>query len=135
MKRILTTVVILSVLAVSSCKKDDDAGTSEDPIVGTWKYTKVLVDGKEGTPLSDCEKKGNYVFKADGTAEDNYYDDVNTACELDKGTGTWKKNTDGTYTGTFKDAEDDYTENFTLEGNELKIIDNLEPIVDIYTKQ
>ncbi|MEW7279192.1 lipocalin family protein [Aquimarina sp. 2201CG1-2-11] len=134
MKRILTTVLILSVLAVSSCKKDDDAGTSEDPIVGTWKLTKVLVDGKE-VSLGECNKNNNYVFEADAKGVDNYYNTVNSECKLFSDSFTWKNNSGGSYTNTYTfEGEEDF-EQFTLENNELKLIDNLEDIVDIYTKQ
>ena len=135
MKRILTTVVALSVLAVSSCKKDDDAGTSEDPIVGTWKLTKVLVDGKE-VSLDECDKKDTYIFEADAKGVNNYHNTINNSeCKLFSDDFTWKNNSGGSYTSTYTFEGEEDTETFTLENNELKLIDNLEDIVDIYTKQ
>ena len=135
-KIILVATVFLSALSIA-CNKDDDGGNdTTDPIVGTWKYTQYLVDGKEKEPLTDCEKKSTYVFNADGKAEDNYYEDVNSECKIYKGSGTWKKNENGTYTGTFKDDVEEYTTSFKLSDGKLIIEENEagKILTDVYTR-
>jgi hypothetical protein len=123
-KAILTATVFLSALTFS-CSSDDDANDTTDPIVGTWKYTQSLVDGKEEEPLTACDKKSTYIFTVDGKAEDNYYsNDANSECTIEKGTGTWKKNDDGTYTGKFKDDIEEYTANFKLSDGKLILEEN-----------
>ncbi len=108
----------------------------EDPIVGTWNYTQSLEDGQE-VALSDCEKRGNYVFNLDNTSEDNFYKDgANSQCDLVKGVGTWTKNDDGTYSGTFADDIETYTTIFMLSEGKL-IIEDTEAgkvFTDVYTK-
>ncbi|WP_024770361.1 lipocalin-like domain-containing protein [Aquimarina macrocephali] len=133
-KVILVTTVFLSALTFS-CSSDDDANDTTDPIVGTWKYTQSLVDGKEES-LSACEKKGNYVFATDGKANDNYYEDVNSECELDAVSGTWKKNDNGTYTGTFTDSVEEYSETFKLSDGKLLIeeTDGGKLYTEVYTR-
>ncbi len=130
-KVILATLTLLS-LVTTSCSSDDE-NPDADPIVGTWLYTKVIVDGIE-RPLSDCEIRSVFVFNADGKAADNFYEEFQSKCVSENTTGTWKKNVDGTYTGTFTDEIEDYTIEFEIINGELVIEDTFEPIIDIYRK-
>ncbi len=130
-KVILIATVFLGVLT-TSCSSDDDT-PAVDPIVGVWKYTKVTVDGTE-RPLDDCEKQSTYVFTTDGKTTDNYFEEFQSNCEAENTAGTWKKNEDGTYTGTFTDDIETYTTNFKITNGELVIEDDFEAIVDFYTK-
>ncbi|WP_103867294.1 lipocalin family protein [Aquimarina sp. I32.4] len=134
-KVILVATVFLSVLVIS-CSSDDDANDTTDPVVGTWKYAQFLVDGKEETPLTDCEKKSSFVFSVDGKVEDNFYEDGSSECKLYNSSGTWKKNNDGTYTGTFKDDVEEYTTNFKLSDGKLILEENEagKILTDVYTK-
>ena len=132
-KIILVAIAFLGVL--TSCSSDDDnpAVNNVDPIVGTWKYSKVTVDGTE-RPLDDCEKQSTYVFTAEGQVANNSFEEFQSKCKSDNTAGTWKKDADGTYTGTFTDDVETYTTDFKLVDGELVIEDDLEPIIDIYRK-
>jgi len=136
-KAILATTLFLSVLS-TSCGSDDDGGNNPDldVIIGTWSYTQSLEDGQE-VELTDCEKRGNYIFNTDNSSEDNFYEDgANSECALEKGVGTWTRNDDGTYTGTFADDIETYTTTFMLSDGRLIIEENEAGTVfrDIYTK-
>ncbi len=131
-KTFLTAIVLLGAFTIS-CSDDDDSntdsgtetGTEQDAIIGTWTFTQNLVDGKEGDALDDCDKKTNYVFKSDNSSEDNFYESTTSGsdCETEKATGTWKKNSDTSYTGTYTDDIETYNVSFKLSEGKLIVED------------
>ncbi len=78
----------LSVLALSSCRKDDD--DNESSIVGTWKITKYETrSGKDNSVIdsesySGCEASSTYEFKNNNTFYWRLFNDFATSeCVLE----------------------------------------------------
>ena len=111
-------ILLLSVftLVLTSCSNDDDTATSQDQIVGTWKYFKYLENGVEQT-LDPCDTDETYIYDANGGVTVMYYDlDGNNDCVLsDTFTGTWVNAGNGAYTLSANGFTE--TENITFEGN------------------
>lgn len=69
----------LSVLALSSCRKDDEENTPT--IVGVWKPLKeIVISGKDGAIISSensdsCYKKSTFNFKNDNTVISTIYEE------------------------------------------------------------
>ncbi|THD66645.1 hypothetical protein E7Z59_12725 [Robertkochia marina] len=80
----------LVIITFSSCTKDDDPG-DVDPIIGTWQYIYRL-DSNEEFFATPCQKKGRYVFYADGSLLMKGYRLNNEDVCIDAGTnsGSWK---------------------------------------------
>ena len=65
-------------LTVISCSKDDDAGRTTDPLIGTW-------------TLGDEDDSGTVVFNEDGTFTETWYYLADTQ-NPDTYSGTWRNN-------------------------------------------
>ncbi len=105
MKRLFAVLAVLvPLLALSSCKKDE---TSRPSIVGTWQLTKasILFDGEEMEfdATERLQAEISFVFNADGTG---------TITSVDKTTGQ---------------SEQDGFE-WSLEGNTLTVIESGESV-------
>lgn len=118
MKKLL--LLFLSVVLLS-CSKEE---APNDPIVATWKYSKMIKLPLEGEPViiegNECTKKETATFKNDGKLEILYYHYVNGECTINEtasGTFDWEKvseifynisrggNTDTTYEISFPNTK------------------------------
>ncbi len=77
----------LSVLALSSCRKDDDDEQNTPTVVGIWKPSKeIVISGKNGAIISSevsttCYKKSTFDFKSNNTVTvDIYEENMDGAC-------------------------------------------------------
>ena len=111
-------ILLLSVctLVFTSCGSDDDASSSQDQIVGTWKYFKYLENGVE-QPLEPCETEETTVYSADGTASVVFYDlDANDDCVASfTFSGVWENVGNGSY--SFSANGDSVIEELIFDGN------------------
>lgn len=70
----------LSVLALSSCRKDDEKENTP-MVVGVWKPSKeIVISGKNGAVLSstvssNCYRRSTFNFKEDNNVISNIYDE------------------------------------------------------------
>ena len=110
-------ILLLSVFALvfTSCSSDDDSSSSQDQLIGTWKYYKYFENGVEET-LEPCENQDTSVFSANGDFSGSFYIDNAGTCELDETlTGTWNNEGNGSYSITEGGFTD--TEQITFESN------------------
>ena len=92
----------------------------QDAIVGTWYVSQYLEGGEEIYILNDCDKKTNYVFRADNYSEENYYEgDDNVGCNFGQLFGLWNKNDNGSYTVSFIEEDETYNTTFILSDGKL----------------
>ena len=88
MKKTLMLLSAAFILFSTSCSKDDDNTDCAETVAGaagTYKVTKMLVNGTDLYPAMDaCTKSGTLVLKADKTLT---YTET-ASCSGD-GTGTW----------------------------------------------
>lgn len=115
MKRLILLLSIIA-LVFTSCGSDDDGGSSQDPIIGTWKYHKYFENGVEQT-VTVCEKQETFVFNSNGTFEYAYYEeDIDDNCVLEESfSGTWSNDGNGMYTQYI--GGDAYSRQITFENN------------------
>lgn len=110
-------VLLLSVFALVfiSCSSDDDS-SSQDPLIGTWKYHNYIVNGVEDTP-TDCEMQETFVFSSDGTFDYTYYEeDFEDNCVLEESiSGTWTNDGNEIYTQNIEGES--YSQELGFEGN------------------
>ena len=109
-------ILLLSIFmfVFTSCNSDDDAG-SQDPIIGTWTYHKLIIDDVE-EPLSACEMQETFIFSSDGTVYYEYFEIIAGNCELEESvTGTWSNNGNGNYTNVVEGSSS--SQDVSFEGN------------------
>jgi hypothetical protein len=104
MKKLILLFSVIS-LALTSCNSDDDSSSSQDQIIGTWKFHKFFTNGVEET-LTDCEKQETYTFRSNGTVDYMYYEqDLSSNCILEEDvTGTWENDGNNNYAVDFGDG-------------------------------
>ena len=117
MKRL---ILLLSVFActLTSCSNDDD-NSSQDSIIGTWKFLEAFEDGML-LPLDACEDEETLIFATNGDFSGLNYDYDGTTCQLAETiTGTWANEGSGSYsiTTTFGTS----TEQLGFSGNTFYI--------------
>ncbi|WP_425076231.1 lipocalin family protein [Psychroserpens sp. S379A] len=120
MKKIIFLFSVLA-LTVMSCSSDDDGGGSEsqDPFIGSWRYSTSFEDGVE-VPLDDCESQDTIVISANGTFNTTLHDDFGSGCEVDATvTGTWENLSSGTYSSTSEGYT--YVQQVTFTNNTMSI--------------
>jgi hypothetical protein len=70
MKKIMA-ILVLTLLVVSACKKDDSPKSDKEKLVGTWEPVKYVISCEgEGEVVDfpdECESNSRLTFKADGT--------------------------------------------------------------------
>ena len=108
MKKTITSVLLIAVMlfgvfALTAC------GGGEDPMVGTWKATKIEYMGIEMTP-EEADMEFILEFKSDGTV------DATTNGEAD-GSATWEAGDGGTFTIT----EGDEVMDGTIDGTTMTL--------------
>jgi hypothetical protein len=140
----ILSVLLITVLSLTACKKDDQGpsnetkGYSKERLVGTYRVTALstVVNGTTINILAqwdDCEKDNLQILKADMT-----YSAVDAGVKCDDATddtGTWSING----SKLVIDGEEFNIDNF--EGNKLELSSNIPlqnttyPIKATYTKQ
>ncbi|MFD1095424.1 lipocalin family protein [Salegentibacter chungangensis] len=93
MKKIFLLFVSLAVL--SSCSSDDDTG-GDDPILGVWFLAEA--NNAQGLEVDECNDDSYIDFKADGTAETEFFSDESGDCIGEKNTSEWSASGDSRYT-------------------------------------
>jgi hypothetical protein len=104
MKKIMT-ILVLTLLVISACKKDDSPKSDKEKLVGTWKPVKDVISCEGQGEVVDfpdaCESNSRLTFKSDGTGTFKGYeldgDDNCTLLEIDF---DWQIN-DGNLSVTF----------------------------------
>ena len=97
MKKILLLFLSLGLLA--ACSNDDDSTTDDGTrIVGKWFLEAVRPMGGQNT-LNECNQNSYIEFDADGTANSEFFEENETACESEgESPGTWSYNGNNSYT-------------------------------------
>tara|TARA_A200000113_G_scaffold91109_2_gene81571 strand:- start:1227 stop:1631 length:405 start_codon:yes stop_codon:yes gene_type:complete len=121
MKHILKTITTLFIvsLTLTSCSKDDNS-TTQDSIIGQWIAKEQLDNGEKILP-TDCDKKTELNFKADGSLDATFAYDNDGECITGSVNGTWVSKGGNKYSYTLKDSEDEETYNLTLANDEITI--------------
>lgn len=96
MKKYLLLLAAFGLFFFSSCSDDDDEAEAETSIVATWELTGVNPT-IPGWNLSACSNNPEITFATNGSANWTLYDSEND-CAAVSSSGTWVKNSDGTYT-------------------------------------
>lgn len=110
----LALLFSMIVLVFMSCSSDDDNGGSSDQIIGTWKFSKTLINGVE-EESEPCDTEEALVFASNGNYTESYYEEEGGVCEFDGSeNGTWEKSGD-VYNITIEGDTD--TLEITFEGN------------------
>ena len=101
MKKVFAILFALTLgFGMISCSSDDDAGGPEFTIHGTWKVTKLLINGVEHDVQDYCPYRGTFQFISGGTYVENGYELLEENCVAsDPVGGTWQKQ-GNTYTLT-----------------------------------
>ncbi len=96
MNRIKLITILLTILSISSCSKEDEREPEiliqENPLKGVWIETLVLFDGIEVNDPSNCDEQDEmYTFSLDGTVIEREYNDF---CEerFESGTYNYENN-------------------------------------------
>lgn len=134
MKKVIFLLSVFS-LILTSCSTDDDNGSSQDPFIGTWKFSQSFENGVEQA-LRACADLETIVISSNGTFTATGYDDFGDGCELDfSQSGTWENSGSGMYAIT----EDDETFIIQVgfEGNTMYFeeIDEGVTYKDVYVRQ
>ncbi|SDS64577.1 hypothetical protein SAMN04515667_2645 [Formosa sp. Hel1_31_208] len=130
MKKFFLNLFVLSALVLtSSCSSDDDGGTTDANVVGTWQLTSLLTEtsididnnGTASNDLlieSDCYLNETISFGANGTGTINTNSYLDVEAELVVGTTD-----EFTYTINCFIEEDTYSMSYTVSGNTVTVID------------
>ncbi|MEZ4793163.1 MAG: lipocalin family protein [Gelidibacter sp.] len=114
MKKIILLLSVCT-LMLTSCNKDDDNSSSQDLLIGTWKFYKYFENNIE-IPLEACENEQTLGINANGTYTFTDYIEVGNTCEIDEAlTGTWRNAGNGVY--VLDEETDAFTLSITFEGN------------------
>ncbi|WP_299121778.1 lipocalin family protein [uncultured Winogradskyella sp.] len=118
-KQSIKQLLLLCVVGLTAmaCPNDDgEDPTSENPIVGTWRFLESFENGVV-EELEPCDTEGDLIFAENGNFSGEYYVDDNEdgICELEEmDTGSWS-NTGNLYTITIGGESE--TQEITFEGN------------------
>jgi len=123
MKKLILLLTVLT-LGFTSCNSDDDAATSQDAFIGTWKFTAEFENGVS-IPLDDCEDEETIVVSSNGVITITYFDeDVDGNCiadTMDSESGTWENLGNSVYSFSFNgDSNED---EIVFQGNTFTITD------------
>ncbi|PID68689.1 MAG: hypothetical protein CR989_04480 [Flavobacteriales bacterium] len=118
-KLLLVFVLFTSVMAISSCDKDNDA-PKEDQLVGKWVITSQKLNGK--IVVDECLELKTITVKTDNTvSQEMYKKNEMNKCIFDKTeNGTWKNKGNNVYNINVGDLDLDYT--VTFSGNTLTAV-------------
>ena len=96
MKKLL--VLFLAATALVSCNKDDDNNDGDNKIVGKWYLAEINNSGALNLQVTDCNAKSFIDFKADNTADSEYYTETDGECTLESSdTSDWTDQGDSNY--------------------------------------
>ncbi|MGB7784790.1 MAG: lipocalin family protein [Salinimicrobium sp.] len=93
MKKHLILLFLMGMFTFTSCSNDDDGGTTENSIVGTWTLQSIspaVID-------LNCAESSTINLTSNGNADWALYD-ANNNCTLQSSSGTWEKNSGDNYT-------------------------------------
>lgn len=94
MKKLIALLAVF--MMFTACSSDDD-NDGEDPILGTW-YVVDLENTFSDDELTECNMNSNITFKADNTADSEFYEQVDGECVFEAETAEWERNANGQYT-------------------------------------
>src|SRR5690606_15619000 len=100
MKKVFALMfVLLMGVSMVSCSSDDDSPAAPQfSILGTWKVSKVYINGVEQNEDDFCSYKGTFQFVSPNTYVENGFEVVGENCVAkDPIGGTWAKS-GNTYT-------------------------------------
>ena len=119
MKKITFALLITFTTILFSCQSDDDA-TTNDPIVGKWKYTSQTINGVE-SEFDECEKKSTITFLDNKSVISNDFFEEEGVCTEEIYRATWELLENGFY--SLQDEEDDEEQLFkpVFQGNTMVI--------------
>lgn len=130
MKKLILLAAV-SLLAVTSCKKDDEEMIS---ITGTWKLSKNEVKFGNGTNESQtpnsCEAQTYFDFGNDGKLTSKVYEKVGTTCTSDTYTGTYSYDADKHLLTVTESGYTNTNEVITLTASELVIQTDIDDFDD-----
>ncbi|WP_378180559.1 lipocalin family protein [Aquimarina sp. SS2-1] len=122
MKKILLLFVATISFCITSCGDDDDDGTVQDPLVGSWQLSQEFENGVE-IASDPCDLEGVLTFRINGTYEGTFFEDDGTGVCVqlveETETGTWRKTGNNIY--TFIVEGDTITDEITFSGNTFSI--------------
>ena len=80
--RKIITIISITLLFVSCSSNDEDIFEgSQSDLTGTWKVSKVIVEGNQVT-LNECDQKEQIIVSSTGAATWNYYLTDNEPCNI-----------------------------------------------------
>lgn len=134
MKKSIFILAVFALFAVS-CNSDDDNASSQDALIGTWKYSQYL---KDGVPqeLEPCEDFETVAVLSNGTFTSTDYEDLGNGCEVDDtSTGTWENMGSNAYKFTIEGESN--TEQINFSANTMYIEEIYEGVThrDVYIRQ
>lgn len=100
MKKVIFLMLAMTMsLGLMSCSSDDDSGNEPQfSIVGTWKVTKIFINGVESDVDDYCSYRGTFQFINPSTFVENGFELVDDVCTAkETAAGTWTK-TGNSYT-------------------------------------
>ena len=110
MKKHLILLLVAGLFSMTSCSDDDDAGTPQNSIVGTWEVTAIASIAP--VDPNQCDNQVSTItFEEDNTVDSTFYFESNN-CEADTATGTWQNLGSGDYVmelGNLGDLEGEVT--------------------------
>ena len=139
MKKI-TLLLVITVMAFTGCKSDDDGASGTDPLIGTWTLHQELVNGQEQT-LDDCDKMETIIVNANGTYTEKYFYEANGTCEIDAtDVGIWENLGNSVYRVTYDAGtpeEESYEIKITFDGNTffVEVTEGQITYKDVYIKK
>lgn len=115
--------ILIGIIILSSCSKNEDSKPDSITIVGIWKPIKeieVCSTGKEEiSNFSACLQKTRLTFNSNGTLDNQEYSEDTGGCVENFGKGTW--NLTGENLSIIINGETNNPTFFKLTNNSLKI--------------
>jgi len=94
MKKFLLLLMVTGLIV--SCSDDDDAGTNDGSILGTWNL--VEVSNVPGYEINECTSMSYISFMEDNTAASEFFTGEEEPCESDTAGGNWSMSSNSQYT-------------------------------------
>jgi hypothetical protein len=121
-------IILFTGVLISSCKKDEDDGDSQDDLIGTWITGLSTIDAKVG----DIPMNQFFIDSLGLSASDaQVYTSLFNITVQQSYAGTVTFNANGTYSATFGGDTDTGTWVFSSDNKQLTIDSNLDPPLEL----
>lgn len=93
MKKHLILLMLTALFTFSACSEDDDNGTENDPIVGTWAVVSIT---PPAINIEDCEQTSTITFNDNNSGSAIFYT-AETDCVAMTTAGAWQNEGNDSY--------------------------------------